>query len=127
MQTPLSFRNRQGNLVEVPTVAASRFKNEFGTIFEQATRDGAVAIAKHDKPKAVLLALDEFEALVGARAPALDELSARFDDLLARMQSPRQKRAAAAAFDAAPAALGRAAVKAAAQSRPRTAQRRKAA
>ena len=32
----LTFRNREGELVDVPTVAATRFKNEFGSIFEQA-------------------------------------------------------------------------------------------
>ena len=82
----LTFRNRDGELVDVPTVAATRFKNEFGAIFEQAALGGAVAITKHNTPKAVLLSYAEFEALTSAGAPALDELSARFDELLERMQ-----------------------------------------
>lgn len=113
----LTFRNSQGELVDIPTVAASRFKNEFGAIFEQAARGGAIAISKHDQPKAVLLSYAEFESLVASRSPALDDLSAQFDGLLVRMQTPRARRGMAAAFNASPARLGRAAVKAAAKRR----------
>lgn len=109
----LTFRNRDGELVDVPTVAATRFKNEFGTIFEQASLGGAVAITKHNTPKAVLLSYAEFEALTKASTPALDDLSAEFDQLLERMQSPEAKSAMTSAFDATPEQLGRAAVKAA--------------
>jgi prevent-host-death family protein len=113
----LTFRNSQGELVDIPTVAASRFKNEFGAIFEQAALGGAIAISKHDQPKAVLLSYAEFESLVASRSPALDDLSAQFDGLLVRMQTPRARRGMAAAFNASPAGLGRAAVKAAAKRR----------
>lgn len=109
----LTYRNRQGELVALPTVAASRFKNEFGAVFEKATLGGAVAITKHDAPKAVLISYAEFEALVRSRFPGLDDLSAQFDALLAGMQGPAARKAMAAAFDAAPAQLGKAAVKAA--------------
>ena len=117
--TTLTFRNRDGELVDVPTVAATRFKNEFGTIFEQATTEGAVAITKHNTPRAVLLSYAEFEALTKASTPALDELTDQFDDLLERMQTPKSKAAMAAAFDATPEQLGRAAVKAARPKRRR--------
>jgi prevent-host-death family protein len=109
----LTFRNSRGELVDLPTVAASRFKNEFGAIFEQAALRGAVAITRHDAPKAVLVSYGEFESLVSARAAALDDLSAQFDGLLARMQSPRARRGMAAAFDAPPSRLGRAAARSA--------------
>ena len=42
------FRNRDGKLVDVPMVTASRLKNEFGTVFEQAALSGAVVITKHN-------------------------------------------------------------------------------
>jgi antitoxin Phd len=115
----LTFRNRDGELVDLPTVAASRFKNEFGAIFEQAALRGAVAITKHNTPKAVLLSYAEFEALTKSSAPALDDLTQRFDDLLQRMQTPKAKAAIASAFDATPQQLGRAAVKAARRKPPR--------
>ena len=108
----LTFRNRDGELVDVPTVAATRFKNEFGAIFEQAALGGAIAITKHNTPKAVLLSYAEFEALTKASTPALDDLSDEFDRLLEGMQTPQSKTAIATAFDATPEQLGRAAVKA---------------
>src|SRR5690349_9040059 len=109
----LTFRNSDGELVDVPTVAATKFKNEFGSIFEQAALGGAVAITKHNTPKAVLLSFTEFEALTKAGSPALDELTDEFDDLLAGMQSTAARSAMTSAFDATPKELGRAAVKAA--------------
>jgi antitoxin Phd len=118
--TSLSFRNRDGELVDVPTVAATRFKNEFGAIFEQAALGGAVAITKHNTPKAVLLSYAEFEALTRASSPVLDELTEEFDALLARMQTPSAKSGMAAAFDATPEQLSRAAVKAARPKRRRS-------
>jgi antitoxin Phd len=116
----LTFRNRDGELVDVPTVAATRFKNEFGAIFEQATESGAVAITKHNTPKAVLVSYAEFQALTRSSSPALDELDDEFDALLTRMQTPESKAAMTQAFDASPAELGRAAVKAAKRRRSRT-------
>src|SRR6266852_3270376 len=99
--TTLTFRNRLGELIDVPSVAATRLKNEFGTVLEQAAR-GAVAITRHDAPKAVLVSYEDFEALV--KGQNLNGLGAEFDALLDRVQ---------AAFNAAPAQLGRAAVKSA--------------
>ena len=109
----LTFRNSQGALVDIPTVAATKVKNEFGAILERATHGGAVAITRHDTPKAVLLSYQEFESLVQVRSRSLDSLAAEFDDLLEKMQSPQVKKAMDAAFRASPAKLGRAAVKAA--------------
>jgi prevent-host-death family protein len=109
----LTFRNSQGAFVDIPTVAATQAKNEFGAILDKASRGGAVAITRHDRPRAVLVSYEEFESLVQARSRTLDNLGAEFDDLLDRMQSPKAKKAMDAAFNASPAKLGRAAVKAA--------------
>jgi len=109
----LTFRNSHGELVDVPAVAATRLKNEFGTVLEQAVRGGAVAITRHDTPKAVLVSYDEFQALVKDRTPSLNDLSAEYDVLLARMQTPKSRKGMQGAFNASPAELGRAAVKAA--------------
>jgi antitoxin Phd len=109
----VTFRNRDGRLVDVPTVSATRLRNEFGTVFEQASVDGAVLITKHDAPKAVLLSYAEFEALTKSATPVLDDLSERFDALLATMQTPEAKAGVAAAFNATPQELGVTAVKAA--------------
>jgi len=107
----LTFRNSRGELVDVPSVAATRVKNEFGQILEQATHTGAVAITRHDTTKAVLLSLAEFESLVGLRSGSLDALGNEFDELLAGMQTQKSRKGMKAAFNASPAQLGRAAVK----------------
>ena len=109
----LTFRNSRGELVDIAAVAATQVKNEFGAILEKAAHDGAVAITRHDTPKAVLLSYDEFESLVKVRSRSLGDLGAEFDEQLARMQTPRARKGMKAAFNASPARLGRAAVKAA--------------
>ena len=107
----LTFKNSRGEFVDVPTVAATRVKNEFGQILEQATHTGAVAITRHDTTKAVLLSLAEFESLVGARSRPLDALTDEFDEMLTGMQTQKSRKGMKAAFNASPAQLGRAAVK----------------
>ena len=66
-----------------------------------------------------MLSYAEFEALTKASAPALDELTERFDALLEGMQTDASKAAMASAFEATPQRLGRAAVAAARPKRRR--------
>ena len=113
----LTFRNSRGDLVDVPSIAATRVKNEFGVVLEQALQGGAIAITRHDAPKAVLISYEEFKALVKDRTPSLHELRAEYDVLLSSMQTPKARKGMAAAFNATPAALGKAAVKAAGKRR----------
>lgn len=115
--TKLTFRNSHGDLVEIPTVTATKVKNEFGAILDKATTGGAVAITRHDRPKAVIISYDEFESLIKVRSRALDDLGLEFDDLLARMQTSQSRAAMKTAFNATPSQLGRAAVEAARKSR----------
>lgn len=107
----LTYRNRRGELIDVRAVPATRFKTEFGAILEDVAEHGAVTITRHDAPKAVLLSYAEFESLVKSREPALHDLSAQFDVLLERMQTPKARKGIAAAFNASPAELGRAAIR----------------
>lgn len=109
----LAYRNRLGDWVELSRVPATECKNAFGQVMDLVAGRGAVAITRHDTPKAVLLSLDEFQALVEGREPSLEALSAELDGLLAGMQRREARAARAAAFAAAPEAVGRAAVKAA--------------
>lgn len=113
----LTFRNSQGELVDIPTIAATKAKNEFAAILEHANHGGAVAITRHDTPKAVLLSYEEFASLTRVRARTLDDLGVAFDQLLASMQSPKARKGVDAAFKASSAELGQAAVKAARKAR----------
>jgi prevent-host-death family protein len=108
-----AFRNRRGEAVEASSVTATDAKKQFGRVLEMVLRGGAVVITKHDAPKAILLSVDEFNALTRTTESKLDSLSADFDAMLARMQTPRARSGMRAAFGASPKALGRAAVTAA--------------
>ena len=115
----LTFRNRLGNLIDIPAIAASEVKNKFGSILDQATHGGAVAITRHDTTKAILISVEEFQSLVAGRHSSLTALSAEFDGLLAKMQTPAHRTGIAKAFAASPTQLGRSAVKAAARNKQR--------
>jgi prevent-host-death family protein len=118
----LSYRNSQGQLVDMSAVAATKVKNEFGSVLEQAMHGGAVAITRHDLPKAVLLSYEEFVALVKDRAPQLNDLTSEFDALLADMQTAKARQGMAKAFEAPASRLGRVAVSAARKARPSSAK-----
>ncbi len=121
----LTFRNSRGDFVDVPSVAATRVKNEFGVILEQALHGGAVAITRHDKPKAVLISYEEFKALIKDRTPSLHDLRAEYDELLSGMQTPGARKGMDAAFNATPAQLGKAAVKTATRAAAKPASKRR--
>jgi len=109
----VTFRNRRGEELRMASFNATVAKNAFGRMLDTAHRQGAVVITKHDAPKAVLVSLDEFNALARAAESKLDTLSGEFDALLARMQTPRARAGMRAAFDATPRQFGKAAVAAA--------------
>jgi antitoxin Phd len=111
-----TFRNSRGETLEPSSVSASKAKSEFGRVLELAIQGRAVVITKHDAPKAVLISVENFNALSGAAETKLDTLSREFDALLARMQTSKARRGMKAAFAASGKRLGKAAVAAA---RPR--------
>jgi prevent-host-death family protein len=114
---PLRYRNRRGEQVRITTVTATDAKNEFGRVLETALTRGAVAITRHDTPRAVLLSVDEFDALTHARPTELDTLRGEFDAMLARMQAPAARGAQRSVVAASASALGKAAVAAARKKR----------
>jgi antitoxin Phd len=107
------LRNSRGVPLEPSSVTASEAKSEFGRVLEMAIQGRAVVITRHDRPKAVLISIEHFNALSGATETKLDTLDREFDVLLARMQTPKVRRAMRAAFAASPRQLGKAAVAAA--------------
>ncbi len=91
-------------------ISATDAKNAFGRLLETVMQGGRVVITKHDSPKAVLISMDEFNALSNAHRAELETLSEEFDRLLARMQTPAARARMNAAFHATPRELGKAAV-----------------
>jgi antitoxin Phd len=95
------------------SIPATKVKNEFGRMFEKVLRGERVIITRHRTPKAVLISLEEFQALSLAGVTKMESLSAEFDSMLARMQSSVSKKAMASAFGASTEQLGKAALQAA--------------
>lgn len=108
-----TFRNSRDVTVEPSSVSVSEAKSEFRRVLDMAIQGGAVVITKHDAPKAVLISVENFNALSGAVDTKLDTLSRDFDVLLARMQTSKSRRGMRAAFAASGKRLGKAAVAAA--------------
>ena len=101
-------------LAERPTISATEWKNATADVFEQVAARRAVAITRHDKPRAVLLSIDQYEALTAQHNPPwLEKLHEEYGGLLDRMQGPEQRATAERAFNAAPEELAEAAVSAA--------------
>ena len=97
--------------VDAPSFTATAAKNEFGHVLSLVAAGRTVVITKHETPTAVIVSYPEFQALAEASARRWDTLSAEFDELLAGMQSAKSRAGLAAAFNASPAEVGRAAVK----------------
>src|SRR5688572_19453688 len=117
MSASTPFRNFRGELVEAPVVSASDAKNAFGRILDAALRSGMVTITRHDRPRAVILSMEEYRALAEARDSTLDTLTEEFDAMLAGMQAPAARKAMQAAFDTPARELGAIAVKGARRKR----------
>jgi antitoxin Phd len=109
----VGFRNRRGEQVTPSSVPATVAKNAFARLLDTAVQGGAVLITKHDLPRAVLVSVEDFTALVQAQEQALDTLTEEFDAMLTRMQRPGAGSKMHAAFSATPRQVGRAAVAAA--------------
>ena len=109
-ESVVAFRNVRGELLGPSSVTASEAKNEFARMLEIVTRGGVVVITKHDAPKAVLMSVENFNALATSAATKLDALDEEFDALLARMQTSRSRRGMNTAFAASGKQLGEAAV-----------------
>lgn len=111
MAPPTRYRNHRGEFVEAPSFSATDAKNAFGRVLDAAVRSGMVTITRHDAPRAVILSMDEYRALAGARESTLEALSGEFDAMLERMQAPGARDAMQSAFDTPANELGEIAVR----------------
>jgi prevent-host-death family protein len=95
------------------SVSATEAKNEFGRVLERVIQGGVMFITKHGAAKAVLMPVEEYNALSRATQIEISGLTKEFDELLLRMQTQKARAAMKAAFHASPKQLGKAAVAAA--------------
>ena len=94
-------------------LSATEAKNKLGQALEEVIRGGTVVITRHRAPKAVLISFEEYQELSKRPESGLDSIEKEFDALLARMQSPKARKAIRAAWKATPAQIARAATAAA--------------
>lgn len=70
------------------SVSATEAQNEFGRLLDTVAQDRVVVITRHNTPKAVMMSVDRYEALAGTDSDILERLTAEFDAMLERMQTP---------------------------------------
>jgi len=99
MAGAVRIRNRRGEMVDAPQFTASEAKHHFGQLLDAAVRTGPVTITKQRKPTAMLISLDDYQALTQADERTLAALSAEFDRRFDVMQAPGAVAAMQRAFD----------------------------
>jgi prevent-host-death family protein len=105
---------------ETISVTATQARKEFGRILDRVVQGRLVVITRHGAPHAVMMSVDRFDADrdPDADTAMLETLTAEFDAMLDRMQTPEARAAMDRAFNASPEELGRAAAKAARRGAP---------
>lgn len=99
------------SVADLSEVSASVLKNKFSEVVRLAS-SGPLAVSRHNRREFVILTAGQYEELQQSRRAPLESLTAEFDQMVARMNTPKARRAAAALFSAGPKALGKAAVNA---------------
>ena len=105
-----SKSNASARVRELPVVTATELKNSTAEVIEQVAARRAVAITRHDKPRAVLLSIEEYESLTRQEPDYFAGLMQTYRGMLDLMQGPEQRAAADKLFQATPDELGSAAV-----------------
>lgn len=116
-QSRLMVKTLRSLLDSKRSVPATDAKNDFAGVLEMAVNGESVVITKHDTPKAMLVSIERLGAVLAKQEPDLQALTREFDDLVARMQTPKARAAARRLLTATPQALGVAAQRAAARRR----------
>lgn len=101
------------NFDEFSDINATDFKMHFGKTLDEALRGRMVRITRHRRAaeRLVLLREEDLVCLRSGMKSPLEDLSEQFDALVARMQTPQARAAAASIGTAGMDALGEAAVK----------------
>ena len=113
MSKPRRSRERREAPAEpaARSIPATEAQNNFGQVLGNVARGEVVYITRYDRPEAVVLSVEKFNALAGADSPSLDGLTREFDDRLARMQSADAAAGIDTFFGLGSAELGEAAVR----------------
>jgi antitoxin Phd len=108
---PASHSFGFSSVAELSEVSASVLKNKFSEVARLAS-GGPLAVSRHNRREFVILTTAQYEELQQSRRAPLETLAGEFDQLVAKMNTPKARRATASLFAASGKALGEAAVKA---------------
>jgi antitoxin Phd len=97
----------------VESFTITEFKERAREVIDLVENHKAVAILRHKKPDAVLISASDYVEFMKLRRERLNFLTQRYDDMVARMQTPEAVAGVDALFNASSEELGTAAVAAA--------------
>jgi len=109
-----SLKVGPGDVKDVELVRVTELKTRLKDILNGVSHDKPVVIARNDRPTAVVISIEEFNALVDRIPDPLDVLRQRFSGLLERISAPGAAEAGERVYQALPseiAAAARAAAK----------------
>jgi antitoxin Phd len=97
----------------VESFTITEFKERAREVIDLVEDHKAVVILRHKMPDAVLISASDYVEFVKLRRERLNFLTQRYDNMVARMQTPEAAAGVDALFSASPGELGNAAVAAA--------------
>jgi antitoxin Phd len=97
----------------IQSFTITEFKERAREVIDLVAERKAVAISRHRVPEVVLISALDYAEFVTLRRERLDFLTQRYDQMVARMQTPEAAAGVDALFNATPEELGRAAIAAA--------------
>lgn len=83
----------------LPDISASDLKNKFSEVARLAARE-PVAVTRHNRREYVILTASQYEEFQQSRLAPLEALAADFDQMVARMNTPKDRVARANFFKA---------------------------
>jgi antitoxin Phd len=98
------------SIADLSEITASVLKNKFSEVARLAS-SGPLAVSRHHRREFVILTAEQYEELQQSRRAPLESLTAEFDQMVAKMNTPTGKQAIDALFSATSADLSRAFVK----------------
>jgi antitoxin Phd len=97
----------------IESFTITEFKERAREVIDLVVEHKAVAILRHKTPEAVLISAKDYVEFMQLRRERLNLLTQRYDQMVARMQTPEAAAGVDALFNATPEDLGRVAVVAA--------------
>jgi antitoxin Phd len=86
-------------IAALPDIPASILKNKFSEVARLAARE-PLAVTRHNRREFVILTAEQYEQLQQSRLVPLQKLTADFDQMVVKMNTPKDRAARASFFKA---------------------------